>query len=115
MRGSNGAGTRKGPIRPDTLTIADSLLAAMREAGFTGEAAVWAITTVFSYVKGEALEQQGRTEVDLEEVQATLRRGLPAPGSKSTAGPARLRRQIRVRTPDDHGRTPGGNADRPPG
>ncbi|MEJ8654539.1 TetR/AcrR family transcriptional regulator C-terminal domain-containing protein [Streptomyces sp. MS1.AVA.3] len=58
--------------RQPTLTVADSLLAAMGEAGFTGEAAVWAITTVFSYVLGEALEQQGRAEVDLEEVQATV-------------------------------------------
>lgn len=58
--------------RQPTLTIADSLLAAMTEAGFTGEAAVWAITTVFSYVLGEALEQQGRTEVDLDDVQAQL-------------------------------------------
>ncbi|MGW7249718.1 TetR/AcrR family transcriptional regulator C-terminal domain-containing protein [Streptomyces decoyicus] len=58
--------------RQPTLTVADSLLAAMKEAGFTGEAAVWAITTVFSYVLGEALEQQGRTEVDVEGVQATL-------------------------------------------
>lgn len=58
--------------RRPTLTIADSLLAAMREAGFTGEVAVWAITTVFSFVLGEALEQQGRTEVDVDEVRATF-------------------------------------------
>jgi len=58
--------------RQPTLTLADSFLAAMTEAGFTGEAAVWATSTVFSYVLGEALEQQGRTEVDLDEVQATL-------------------------------------------
>ncbi|MFI7103775.1 TetR/AcrR family transcriptional regulator C-terminal domain-containing protein [Streptomyces sp. NPDC050161] len=56
--------------RQPTLTLADSLLAAMEEAGFTGEAAVYAVTTVFSYVLGEVLEQQGRTEVDLEEVTA---------------------------------------------
>ncbi|MGX1760275.1 TetR/AcrR family transcriptional regulator C-terminal domain-containing protein [Streptomyces lydicus] len=58
--------------RQPTMVLADSLLAAMEEAGFTGEAAVWAMTTVFSYVLGEALEQQGRTQVDLEEAQATF-------------------------------------------
>ncbi|MFG2227390.1 TetR/AcrR family transcriptional regulator C-terminal domain-containing protein [Streptomyces sp. NPDC048644] len=56
--------------RQPTLTLADSLLAAMEEAGFTGEAAVYAVTTVFSYVLGEVLEQQGRTGADLEEVTA---------------------------------------------
>ncbi len=58
--------------RRPTLTVADSLLGAMEEAGFTGEEAVWAITTVFSYVLGEALEQQGRIDVDPKDVQATL-------------------------------------------
>lgn len=58
--------------RQPTMALADSLLAAMEEAGFTGETAVWAMTTVFSYVLGEALEQQGRTGVDLEEAQATF-------------------------------------------
>ncbi|MFB7630808.1 TetR/AcrR family transcriptional regulator C-terminal domain-containing protein [Streptomyces sp. NPDC056149] len=58
--------------RHPTLAIADSLLAAMQEAGFTGEAAVCAITTVFSYVLGETLEQQGRTDVDLDDVKASF-------------------------------------------
>ncbi|MFE1763655.1 TetR/AcrR family transcriptional regulator C-terminal domain-containing protein [Streptomyces angustmyceticus] len=58
--------------RQPTHMLADSFLAAMTEAGFTGKTAVWATTTVFSYVLGETLEQQGRTEVDIGEMQATL-------------------------------------------
>ncbi|MET9296637.1 TetR/AcrR family transcriptional regulator C-terminal domain-containing protein [Streptomyces sp. NPDC003077] len=58
--------------RQPTLAIADSLLSAMGEAGFTEKAAMWAVTTVFSFILGEALEQQGRTDVDLEHVKATL-------------------------------------------
>ncbi|MFE7115757.1 TetR/AcrR family transcriptional regulator C-terminal domain-containing protein [Streptomyces sp. NPDC057654] len=58
--------------RQPTLTVADSLLGAMEEAGCAGEEAVWAITTVFSYVLGEVLEQQGRIGVDPEDVRAAL-------------------------------------------
>ncbi|MEV0266723.1 TetR/AcrR family transcriptional regulator C-terminal domain-containing protein [Streptomyces sp. NPDC050617] len=58
--------------RRPTLTVADSLLGAMEEAGFTGEEAVWAITALFSYVLGEVLEQQGRIDVDPKDVQSTL-------------------------------------------
>ncbi|MFK0295828.1 TetR/AcrR family transcriptional regulator C-terminal domain-containing protein [Streptomyces sp. NPDC090442] len=58
--------------RHPTLAIADSLLAAVQDAGFTVDAAMCAITTVFSYVLGEALEQQGRTDVDLDDIKASL-------------------------------------------
>ncbi|MEV0281848.1 TetR/AcrR family transcriptional regulator C-terminal domain-containing protein [Streptomyces sp. NPDC050610] len=58
--------------RQPNLTVADTLLAAMDEAGFTGEEAIWAIATVFSYVLGEVLEQQGRIEVDPKAVRASL-------------------------------------------
>ncbi|KOG89207.1 TetR/AcrR family transcriptional regulator C-terminal domain-containing protein [Streptomyces varsoviensis] len=59
--------------RRPNLTVADSLLAAMGDAGFTDEEAIWAVTTVFSYVLGEVLEQQqGHLKVDLDEVRASL-------------------------------------------
>jgi TetR/AcrR family tetracycline transcriptional repressor len=34
----------------------------MQRAGFNGVAALWATSTVFCYVLGEALEQQGLTD-----------------------------------------------------
>ncbi|MFE2042539.1 TetR/AcrR family transcriptional regulator C-terminal domain-containing protein [Streptomyces sp. NPDC059477] len=44
------------------LAFADRLIGIMRQAGLHGTAALWATTTVFCYVLGEALEQQGQTE-----------------------------------------------------
>ena len=43
----------------NTLAFADRLVGVMERAGFEGELALWATTTVFCYVLGETLEQQG--------------------------------------------------------
>lgn len=42
-----------------TLTLADTLVETMLEAGFSAERALWPCTTVFSFILGESLEQQG--------------------------------------------------------
>ena len=45
-----------------SLTPAERLVGVMRRAGFNGVAALWATSTVFCYVLGEALEQQCLTD-----------------------------------------------------
>ncbi|OLT24053.1 TetR family transcriptional regulator [Actinomadura sp. CNU-125] len=42
-----------------TMTVAETALTDLGEAGFPPETAIWAGTTVFCYVLGEVLEQQG--------------------------------------------------------
>ncbi|GAA4547610.1 TetR/AcrR family transcriptional regulator C-terminal domain-containing protein [Amycolatopsis samaneae] len=42
-----------------TMTVADRTLAMFEAAGFPGETALWALTTIFSFILGETLEQQG--------------------------------------------------------
>ncbi|MFE9663142.1 TetR/AcrR family transcriptional regulator C-terminal domain-containing protein [Streptomyces sp. NPDC005955] len=43
----------------NTLAYAERFVGVMRRAGLDGTAALWATSTVFCYVLGEALEQQG--------------------------------------------------------
>jgi TetR/AcrR family tetracycline transcriptional repressor len=45
-----------------SLTLAERLVGVMQRAGFNGVAALWNTSTVFCYVLGEALEQQGLTD-----------------------------------------------------
>ncbi|MFI6463402.1 TetR/AcrR family transcriptional regulator C-terminal domain-containing protein [Streptomyces sp. NPDC050528] len=45
-----------------SLTLAERLVGVMQGAGFNGVAALWATSTLFCYVLGEALEQQGLTD-----------------------------------------------------
>lgn len=45
-----------------SLTLAERLVGVMQQAGFNGVAALWATSTVFRYVLGEALEQQALTD-----------------------------------------------------
>lgn len=51
-----------------TLAFAERLVGVMRRAGFSGAAALWAASTVFCYVLGEALEQQGQSEGALDKL-----------------------------------------------
>ncbi|MBK3574512.1 TetR/AcrR family transcriptional regulator C-terminal domain-containing protein [Streptomyces sp. MBT65] len=59
-----------------SLTLAERLVGVMRRAGFNGVAALWATSTVFCYVLGEALEQQGLTD--------DARDRLTFPGARET-------------------------------
>ncbi|MFF5988294.1 TetR/AcrR family transcriptional regulator C-terminal domain-containing protein [Prauserella flavalba] len=43
----------------NNLTYIDTLVGCMQDAGFTRERALWATSSVFCFVLGEALEQQG--------------------------------------------------------
>ncbi|MFD4833569.1 TetR/AcrR family transcriptional regulator C-terminal domain-containing protein [Streptomyces uncialis] len=52
----------------NTLTYAERLVAVMRQASLDGTAALWATSTVFCYVLGEALEQQGHSEGALDKL-----------------------------------------------
>lgn len=45
--------------RQNTMAFADRLIGTMEEAGFQGALALWSTTTIFCYVLGETLEQQG--------------------------------------------------------
>ncbi|WP_158890164.1 TetR/AcrR family transcriptional regulator C-terminal domain-containing protein [Amycolatopsis anabasis] len=58
-----------------TLTLAETMLASMRDAGFPGDTALRANTTIFSFVLGEVLEQQGATGGEIETLTASLRGG----------------------------------------
>lgn len=49
-----------------THALAETLLGGLHDAGFPAETAVWAGTTVFCYVLGEVLEQQGATGNEAE-------------------------------------------------
>ncbi|WP_420309632.1 TetR/AcrR family transcriptional regulator C-terminal domain-containing protein [Streptomyces sp. YS-B37] len=59
-----------------SLTLGERLVGVMRRAGFNGVAALWATSTVFCYVLGEALEQQGLTD--------DARDRLTFPGARQT-------------------------------
>ncbi|MFD4255400.1 TetR/AcrR family transcriptional regulator C-terminal domain-containing protein [Amycolatopsis thermoflava] len=43
----------------NNLSFVDTLVGCMRDSGLPGEPALWAASTVFCFVLGEALEQQG--------------------------------------------------------
>lgn len=58
--------------RQNTMAFADRLLGILHSAGFPNIQALWATTTVFCYVLGETLEQQGSTQGALEALQQAL-------------------------------------------
>ncbi|WP_215546220.1 TetR/AcrR family transcriptional regulator C-terminal domain-containing protein [Amycolatopsis sp. CA-230715] len=55
-----------------THALAETLLGGLHDAGFPVETAVWAGTTVFCYVLGEVLEQQGATGDEAEVLANSL-------------------------------------------
>lgn len=60
------------------LAFADRLVGVMRRAGFDGVVALWATSTVFCYVLGEALEQQGQSDGAIRELDfVAVRRAHP--------------------------------------
>lgn len=54
----------------NTLALADRLVESMNRAGFTGNRALWATSTLFCYVLGETLEQQGSSTNAVEALEA---------------------------------------------
>ncbi|QDY81448.1 TetR/AcrR family transcriptional regulator [Streptomyces qinzhouensis] len=58
----------------NTLTYADRFVGIMRQAGLDGTAALWATSTVFCYVLGEALEQQGQSADALDRLDRNAAR-----------------------------------------
>ncbi|MFI1868705.1 TetR/AcrR family transcriptional regulator C-terminal domain-containing protein [Streptomyces jumonjinensis] len=62
----------------NTLMFAERLVGVMRQAGLDGAAALWAMSAVFCYVLGEALEQQGQSDGALDKLDfAAERRTYP--------------------------------------
>ncbi|MFJ9246726.1 TetR/AcrR family transcriptional regulator C-terminal domain-containing protein [Streptomyces sp. NPDC101776] len=59
-----------------SLTLTERLVGVMRSAGFDEVAALWATSTVFCYVLGDTLEQQGLTD--------DARDRLTFPGARET-------------------------------
>lgn len=59
----------------NNLTFVETLVATMRNAGFVDETALWASSTIFCYVLGEALEQQGSVGGEIDDLVAALRGG----------------------------------------
>ncbi|SHG21813.1 transcriptional regulator, TetR family [Streptoalloteichus hindustanus] len=55
-----------------TLTLGETMQASMREAGFPADIALWASTTIFSFILGEVLEQQGATGGEVEALTASV-------------------------------------------
>ncbi|MFD9889844.1 TetR/AcrR family transcriptional regulator C-terminal domain-containing protein [Amycolatopsis sp. NPDC059027] len=55
-----------------TMTLGDRTLAMLDAAGFPEETALWTLTTIFSYVLGETLEQQGASGTEAETFTAAL-------------------------------------------
>ncbi|MGN9787867.1 TetR/AcrR family transcriptional regulator C-terminal domain-containing protein [Nonomuraea sp. ZG12] len=55
-----------------TLALADMWLTVMAEAGFAEKTAMWSGTTVFCYVLGEVLEQQGAAGDEYETLSAAM-------------------------------------------
>jgi TetR/AcrR family tetracycline transcriptional repressor len=55
-----------------TLALAEMWLTVMAEAGFAEKTAMWSGTTVFCYVLGEVLEQQGATGEEYEALTAAV-------------------------------------------
>lgn len=67
-----------------TLAFAEQLVGTMRQAGFRDAMALWATTTVFCYVLGEALEQQGADKPALSAVSSAGRAAAGLPHLTST-------------------------------
>ncbi|MFE0026928.1 TetR/AcrR family transcriptional regulator C-terminal domain-containing protein [Amycolatopsis sp. NPDC059021] len=55
-----------------TMSVADRTLAMLEAAGFGEETALWALTTIFSFILGETLEQQGASGTETETLTAAL-------------------------------------------
>ncbi len=69
----------------NNLTYVDTLVGCMREAGLARDHSLWAASSVFCYVLGETLEQQGAAGGETEMLEGVLRAGgYP----HLTAGPA---------------------------
>ncbi|MFE6779359.1 TetR/AcrR family transcriptional regulator C-terminal domain-containing protein [Streptomyces sp. NPDC057702] len=63
-------------VNEPTLALAETLLTILgEEADLAPEAALWAVTTLFSYVLGEVLEQQGATGGEVELLDTLAREG----------------------------------------
>lgn len=70
-----------------TLAFVEMWLTVTAEAGIAEETAMWAATTVFCYVLGEVLEQQGVTGAEYEALTAAVSGGrYPRLGARSVAG-----------------------------
>jgi TetR/AcrR family tetracycline transcriptional repressor len=61
----------------NTFSFADRLIEVMRQAGLTGAAAMWSTTTVFCYVLGETLEQQGADDISVDHLDPALATRYP--------------------------------------
>ena len=61
----------------NTFAFADRLIEVMRLAGMTGAAALWSTTTVFCYVLGETLEQQGADDAGVDHFDPALATRYP--------------------------------------
>ncbi len=57
------------------LTYVDSLVGCMHNAGLTGEHALWAASSVFCFVLGEVLEQQGASGHENETLHGVVQTG----------------------------------------
>lgn len=69
------------------LTFIDNLVACTRASGLTDEHALWAASSVFCFVLGEALEQQGATGSELDTLKGVAR---PDRYPHLTTGPVEL-------------------------
>lgn len=58
-----------------TFNLVETVLSVLAEAGLSRERALWATTTLFSYVLGEVLEQQGAIGDESELVAASAYEG----------------------------------------
>jgi TetR/AcrR family tetracycline transcriptional repressor len=58
-----------------TLTLADTMLASLRAAGFPSGTLIWAMSTIFSFVLGEVLEQQGAHGAEADLITASVSDG----------------------------------------
>ncbi|WP_197284835.1 TetR/AcrR family transcriptional regulator C-terminal domain-containing protein [Sciscionella sediminilitoris] len=67
-----------------TLTVAEEVFAIWRDAGFSPESALLACTTLFCYVLGEVLEQQGADGVERGELLAAVLPGAAYPHVATT-------------------------------
>ncbi len=56
-----------------TLTLAETMLVSLRGAGFPSGTLIWAMSTIFSFVLGEVLEQQGAHGEEAELIAASVR------------------------------------------
>ncbi|MBU9763830.1 TetR family transcriptional regulator [Mycobacterium sp. TNTM28] len=57
------------------LTFVDTLVGGVQAGGLTGERALWAASSLFCYVLGEVLEQQGAAGGETEMLEGVVRAG----------------------------------------